>query len=106
MRAAKLVDGIKLKQNDKKYNLAEVIFDLDMFDALYYSDLEETPAESLIEVRLILTLEQTSVRDTDILDKLYTSYMENKSTQIVRHNKSMTIIINKLKEIHAKHLSP
>lgn len=55
VRAAKLVDSIKLEQNDKKYDLAEVIFDLDMSDALYCSDLEETPTQSLTEVRLTLT---------------------------------------------------
>lgn len=100
MRAAKLVDGIKLERKEKEYDSAKVIFNLDNFNALDYSSLEETPVETLKKFKPTATLEQTKARDTAILDKLCTSCIGSKSTQIVRNNKSMTAITNKLQKVH------
>lgn len=38
--------------------------------------------------------------DFDIFDKLYILYIKNKSTWIIRNNKSMTIRKNILKKMH------
>lgn len=38
VKAAKLVDGISLKQEDKEYNPVEVLVDLNDSDALVISD--------------------------------------------------------------------
>lgn len=42
MKAAKLVDSINLKQENKKYNPAKVIFDSDNSNMSDYSNLEKT----------------------------------------------------------------
>lgn len=102
MIASKLLNGISLKQDDRKYNPAKVFIDLDNLDA---SDQEETPiqlsAKSIAEVTPKATVYQTMIKKLDNLDMLCTCCIESKLTRVVRRNKSMTAMIKKLEEIHA-----
>ncbi len=41
------------------------------------------------------------INDNNTIDRLYILYMESKSTQVVRRNKNITPIMNKLEEVHA-----
>lgn len=44
---------------------------------------------------------KTNNKDNDILNKLCIPYEKSKSTWVVRHNISITVISNKLKEVQA-----
>lgn len=53
-----------------------------------------------IDPSLVVYQIKEGVNEGDILDKLYTPCIGNKSTQMVRRDKSMTLRINKLEEVH------
>lgn len=84
MRAFKFVNGIDLDNNNKKYNPAEVLIDLNNSDISELLD----PEEPLIpyfsaKATLITVVCQIRTKDSDILDKLCILYVESKSTRIV-----------------------
>lgn len=99
VKAAKLIDGINLEQEDKEYNLVEVFVDSDNFDKSVFSD-EEGSSTQLSTKGLIIVLYQI-VKNPDAIDKLYTTCMGNKLTRMVRYSKSMIIIIIKLKNVYS-----
>lgn len=61
-------------------------------------DEEELPTQLLAETT-IAALHQI-IKNSDAIDKLCTPCIGSKLTRVVRCNKSMTVITNKLKEIH------
>ena len=124
MRAARLTDGIKLKDvHSKKYDPTEVLIESDDSDV---SDSEDSafpmtlatmpvapplsiPASALMAVAppfptppIILTLILAGIQknDLDNLDKLCIPCIGSKSTQIIRRNKYITTTTNKLEEVH------
>lgn len=62
---------------------------------------ESLTMPSGIEVVPIIVICQTKIENPDILDKLYTLCIGNKSMRIVRQNKSIIATSNKLEEIDA-----
>lgn len=52
-----------------------------------------------IEVTSIVVVSQT-IENPDILNKLYISCVRSDSTRVVRWNRNMTAIFNKLEEIY------
>lgn len=97
-----LVDGIKLKyDSNSEYNLVEVLIDFDNTDV---SDVSSSKKSSIIlptiETPPTIMVSQI-IEDSDILDKLCTLCIGNKSIKVVIQNKSMTVISNKLEEVHA-----
>lgn len=80
---------------------------MDNLDASDVSDSEE-PLTMLSGMKVTPTTVvcQTKIKDPDILDKLCTPYIRNKSTRVVKRNKSMTATSNKLEEIHANLWGP
>lgn len=60
-------------------------------------DNEETLATT-IRYQIIET------NELDIIDKLYISYLESKSTQMVRQNKNIMAITKKFEEVHTDFL--
>lgn len=99
LKAIKLVDDISREQKKKKYNSAEVILKLDSSNISDSSDLEVTATENLTEVRPTIILQWTKAKDTKLFDKLCAPSIESKPTWMMRHNKSITRITNKLDEI-------
>lgn len=110
VRASKLVDGIDIGL--KEYDPAEVFIDSD--DSEVSSDDESPPnsasqsallepVPSSIETMIpnVDSVLQTKENDDDGIAKLCTPCVCSKSTQVVRHNKSMTPTTNKLEEVHA-----
>lgn len=80
LRIVKLVDGIKL-DNGGEYNLIKMLINSDD------SDVSELPnnEEPTIQSKVMIAVRQSIVtRNLNILDKLYTPYMGNKSTCVVR----------------------
>lgn len=59
-----------------------------------------------MEVLIMILIYQIKIEDRNILDKLCTVCLGNKLTKVVRWNKSMTAISNKLEEIHANFWEP
>lgn len=86
MRAAKLVDGISLKQDSREYTFAKVLIDLDDFDVSDCSNQRDLPIQLLIkivaEVIPKVTVCQTRIKDFDNLCKLCTPCVESKSTRV------------------------
>lgn len=66
------------------------------------SDIKEPPA-SLI---LAYTALAYQTKTEDILNTLCKLYVRSKSTQVIRHNKSITAMTNKLEKIHTKLCGP
>lgn len=100
VKVVKLVDNYSLEQEDKKNDPAEMIFNSNNSNMSDYLDLEITPAENLTKIRLTIIPQQTRVRDMDTSNKLCAPYIGNKLTWIMRYNKGMTAITNKLEELH------
>ena len=85
MRAFKLVDGIDLDNNNKKYNPAEVLINSDDFDMSKLSDsdkklLTQHPSAKATPTKVV---RQIRTKDSDVFDKLYISCVESKSIQVV-----------------------
>lgn len=99
VRAAKLVDGISLEQEDKEYNPSEVLADSDDSDVSVSSDKEGLPTQSSTKTPVVV-IHQT-IENVDTIDKLCTPCVGSKSTWVVRRNQSMTTTTNKLEEVHA-----
>lgn len=99
MRVAKLVDGISLEQEDKKYNPAEVFVDSNNSDASVSSDEKESPTQPSAETPIAVIYQ--TIENADGIDKLCTPCVGSRSTQVMRRNKSITTITNKLEEVHA-----
>lgn len=99
MKATKLVDGINLEQDSRKYKLVEVLInsnDSDMSDCLSKGDLPiKLPTKIVAEVIPRVVICQIRIKAFDNLDKLCTLYVGSKSIQIVRQYKSMTAATNK-----------
>lgn len=89
VRASKLTDGINLDNKNKEYNPVKIFIDSNKSNV---SD-EKTPKH-------IVLVCQTRVKNVDTLDKLYQPCIESKVTGVVRHNKSMIVIKDKLEEVH------
>lgn len=105
VRASKLINGINLRcDNNKKYNFAELLTDLDNLDASSISDFEKLstipPGIEFTYTKTAVVF-QTKTEDSDILDKSWILYVGSKSTRIIRRNKNMTVTFNKLKKVHA-----
>lgn len=92
--------------NNKKYDPTNVLINSNDSDISNLSnDIKywiTTMPSSNIEATAtsIAIVNQTRVNNTNILDKLYISYIGSKSTWVVKHYKYMTIISNKLKKVH------
>lgn len=99
VKAAKLVDGISFKQEDKDYSPVEVLIDSDDTNIVSDNTNEEgLPIQLLAETSKI-AIPQT-MKNSDAIHKICTPCVGSKSTQIVRWNKSMTLITNKLEEVY------
>lgn len=88
--ASKLVDGFALTSKNTKYNLADIIinsdnsnkFDLSNFDNL---TLQQTQFHKAKTADATAIVSQTkAINNSNILDKLCTLYIENKSTRVIR----------------------
>lgn len=82
-----------------------MIINSNNFNISDYLNLEKQSIQLLIKtptkVRLMIILQQTKIRNTNRFDKLCLLYIKSKLTQIVKYNKNITVIIDKLIEIHA-----
>lgn len=96
------MDDIQLGyDSNKEYNLAERVIHLDNLDVFDMSDIDQSPTTLLdIQTRSTAIASQT-IKHPNILNNLCILYVENKSTKVIRQNKSMTALCNKLEEIHA-----
>ena len=110
VRASKLVDGIDLGP-EKKYNLAKVLIDSKESDANKIGDqpqsmtnLTQTHADPSSAIRQVKA--ETNKDNGNILDKLCTACVGSNSTRVVRRDKNITPITNKLEEVHADLWSP
>lgn len=103
-----MVDDINLG-SEKEYNPAEVFVDLETSDADNFRDYFQSMTsltQPHIEPSFADHQVKAGVDEGDTLNKLYTLCIENKSTQVVRRDKSMTPITNKLEEVYADLWSP
>lgn len=82
-----------------------MIINSNNFNISDYLNPEKQSIQLLIKtstkVRLMIILQQTKIRNTNRFDKLCLLYIKSKLTQIVKYNKNITIIIDKLIEIYA-----
>lgn len=62
---------------------------------------ETTNPQSPIDVDPPPIIVASARQNDNEMDKLYTPYIGSKSTQVVRQNKTMTPITEKLEEMHA-----
>lgn len=104
VKAFKLIDGINFNTSKSEYNLTKVFIDLNQSDASdSYSNCEIPTAINLIasdSIPIIAIFQKNNAENPNNLDKLYTSCIRSKSTQVVRQNKRITITISKLEEMH------
>lgn len=78
VKAAKLVDSISFEQEDKKYNLAEVLVDSDNFNASVSLDEEGLPTQLLAKTRVVAIHQK--IENADAINKLCTFYVGSKLT--------------------------
>ncbi len=83
---------------------AEVLVDLDNSDVLVSSNEEKSPIQLSTETP-IAAIHQI-IKNANTINKLCTPFIASKSIWVVRRNKSMTTIINKLEEVHADFWDP
>lgn len=98
VRASRLTNGIDLDIENKEYNPIEVLIKSDESGIANLLDTEKLPGIYIAQV--------CQTRAKDIFNKLYKSYVESKSTQVIRHNKSITAMTNKLEEVYTNLLGP
>lgn len=99
--ALKLINNIDLNNNNKKCIPAKVLIDLNDSDISELLDPEK-PLIQFFLAKTILTkvVRQIKTKNSNVFNKLCILCVESKSTWIIRHNKSMTAITNKLEEVH------
>lgn len=112
-KESKLTDGINLNTSDnKKYDLTKVLIDLDDLDISNF-DRKVTDSKISIVVIVIATVLISQYFTNSIskitlcqesksknLDKLYNLCVGNKSTQVIKQNKSITVTMSKLEEVY------
>lgn len=103
VRASKLVDDIQLEyDSNREYNLVEVFINSDDSDVFCMLSSEKSlMILSTIEV-IPTTIVSQTIKDLDILNKLYILCISTKLIKVVRQNKSMTVTFNKLEDMHVK----
>lgn len=89
MKTSKLVDNIQLEHNsNEKYNLVEVLIDLDDSSASDISNSEELSViHPTIEITSTIIVYQM-IGDPNIFDKLYTLCIRSQLTSVVRKTKA------------------
>lgn len=108
--ASKLVNGINFNTIDKEYNLAEVLIDFEDPNIFDIDDIKTTSelSPSLItqRTRLIMNVEllviiNSAYQFNNRIDKLYSLYIRSQLILIViRKNKSMMPMMQKLEEVY------
>lgn len=97
IRASKLVEGINLALTDKKYDPMEVLINSEDFDM--FED-EITDSQSNVDINPPLIIVASAYQDDNEMDKLCAPYIESKSTQVMRQNKTITPTTEKLEKVH------
>ena len=108
IRVSKLVNGVNFGLAEE-YNPAKIFVDSKNSDVEDFGDdsqLELVPTQPILQPILnkpsLVTCQlKADIDDSNALDRLYTLCVRSKSTRIVRKNKSITPITNKLEEVHA-----
>lgn len=102
MRTSRLINNIDLGMENKEHKSAEILIESDESDI---SDLSD-PKKPLDSLNLAYTALAYQIRTEDILDKLCKPCIGNKSTRVIRNNKSMTVMTDKLLEVRTNFWSP
>lgn len=102
VRTAKLVDGINLNIEDKRYDPVKVTIDSDDSDISDLDANSDPHINNLPNTQPVLEMAHATKanEDNNLVDKLYIPCVGSKLTQVVRRNKSMTPISSKLEEIY------
>ena len=105
VRASKLTDRINLNTSNSAYDPAKVLINSDNSDASDSNSNNKTPNTNNFTasdpVQIIAICQQNNAENPDDLDELFTLCVRSKLTQVVRQNKSMTVITSKLEEVYA-----
>lgn len=92
VRASKLIININLIFVIK-YNFAKVFVDSKNSNVNGSRDNSQTEHSAVYQFKV-------NINNTNALNKLYTLYIGNKLIQVIRKNKNITLVTNKLKEVY------
>lgn len=95
MKVSILADNIDLNNKNKEYNSVEGFIKSDKSNIFNLLD-----SKKLFKDTASVLVFQAKVKNINIFDKLYQLYVECKLTKVVRRNKSIIAMKNKLKEIY------
>ena len=106
MKTLKLINDIQIKNNiRRKYNFVEMFINFYNLDILWLSNFKKVSKIIITSIIIIVTFiviiaTQIRIKDSDIFNNLFILYIWSKLICIMRHNKSMTAILNRLKKIY------
>lgn len=98
IRASRLTNGIDLNNKNKQYVPIEVFIESDESNMSDLSEFKESSNNLTPSHTTTALVCRTRVEDT--LNKLCKPCIRSKSSQVIKHNKDMTVITEKLKKIY------